>query len=84
MRGPDGGSVHDPSRSDRPGPMWERRTTAARTGCQLCAERGRPRHKRQIRVDAGPQPGTYLICPWCDGTAGAVPPELRSGGTGSG
>ena len=78
MKGPEGGSVHDPN-AQLPKPMWQRKTTPTKYECQRCKEHRRPRTKRQIKVDAGPAPGFYLICPRCDGTSGSVPQELRQG-----
>lgn len=78
MRGPEGGSVHDPH-ANLPRPMWDRRTSVSKEECQACKDRKRPRAKRVLKVQGGPHPGSYLICPICDGTAGAVPEELRSG-----
>lgn len=77
MRGPDGGSIHDPH-ANLPNPMWERKTTITKYECQRCKERKRPRNKRALTVRGGPHPGSYLVCPVCDGTAGSVPEEIRN------
>ena len=58
--------------------MWERKTVPTQVECQRCKEKRRPRYKRMLKVAGGPEPGLYLICAVCDGTAGTVPQELRS------
>jgi hypothetical protein len=68
MRGPDGGSVHDPG-AILPGPMWDRTLSATARPCAACRAAGRKlTYKWSVQVADGPRPGSYLICRFCDWT----------------
>lgn len=65
MRGPDGGSVHDP-RVQLAAPMWDRGPKVTGRECVACQGRQNLEHRKTFKHLLSVSTGDYLICPRCD------------------